>query len=81
MGFNVVRLPFSNEMLSLQHVPKHAIDYKLNPTLIDKTPLEVYDEVIDCLGIHGVTVVLNNHTTVGMWSGNNHFVYASIARF
>jgi len=69
MGFTVVRLPFSNEMLRINSVPDHAIDYSINPQLMDKSPLEVYDAVVDCLGLYGVSVVLNNHTTVGMWSG------------
>jgi len=69
MGFTVVRLPFSSEMLRVEAVPEGAIDYDLNPTLLGLTPLEVYDRVVEQLGAAGVAVVINNHTTVGSWSG------------
>jgi hypothetical protein len=76
MGFTVVRLPFSNEMLRLDAAclapgqqGSHAIDFDLNPSLRGKTPLEVLDAVVDGLGAAKVAVVLNNHTTLGMWSG------------
>jgi len=71
MGFTVVRLPFSSEMLRLgtAAVTPRAVDFGLNPALRGKTPLEVLDAVVDGLGAAKVAVVLNNHTTLGMWSG------------
>eukprot|EP00913_Durusdinium_trenchii_P003110 g2874.t1 len=69
MGFTVVRLPFSSEMLRIDGVPEGAIDYNINKDLEGLSPLQVYDRVIDELGAAGVTVVINNHTTVGAWSG------------
>lgn len=68
LGFNVVRLPFSNEMLRSQ-VPPAAIDFELNPGLRGLSALEVLDEVVQCLGRHRVAVILNNHTTYGEWCG------------
>eukprot|EP00928_Gymnodinium_smaydae_P093910 TRINITY_DN7827_c0_g1_i1.p1 TRINITY_DN7827_c0_g1~~TRINITY_DN7827_c0_g1_i1.p1 ORF type:complete len:463 (+),score=86.63 TRINITY_DN7827_c0_g1_i1:38-1390(+) len=68
LGFNVVRLPFSNEMLR-SSVPEHAVDFKQNPTLRGLSALEVLDETIRCLGRHRIAVVLNNHTTYGEWCG------------
>jgi len=69
MGFSVVRLPFSSEMLRIQEVPTGAIDYTVNKELEGLSPLQVYDRVIEELGSAGVTVMINNHTTVGAWSG------------
>lgn len=69
IGLTVVRLPFSNEMLTVREVPEGVIDYTLNPGLLGLSPLEVYDCVIDALGRVGVAVVVNNHTTIGSWSG------------
>ena len=43
MGFTVVRLPWSNEMLHTPKVPQGAIDYEENPELEGKSPLEVKD--------------------------------------
>lgn len=69
MGFTVVRLPFSSEMLRVERVPPGAIDYVQNKDLEGLSPLQVYDRVIEELGAAGVTVIINNHTTVGAWSG------------
>lgn len=71
MGFTVVRLPFSSEMLRVDEdqVPEGVINYALNPELRGLSPLEVYDRVVDELGSAGVAVVVNNHTTLGAWSG------------
>jgi len=68
LGFNVVRLPFSNEMLRSQ-VPAGIIDYEKNPTLQGLSALEVYDEVVRCLGQSHVAVIVNNHTTYGEFCG------------
>lgn len=68
LGFNAVRLPFSNEMLR-RAVPDGAIDFSLNPQLTGLSPIEVYDEVVRGLGRVGVVVVLNNHTTYGEFCG------------
>ena len=66
IGFNSVRLPFSNEMLyQFDQVPsKHLSE---NQWLIGKTPLEVFDEVISALTEQGLLVILNNHTTTSKW--------------
>jgi len=66
LGFNCVRLPFSNEMLR-NSVALGAIDFDKNPHLRGLSPLEVLDEVVRGLGRHSVAVVLNNHTTYGEW--------------
>jgi len=68
LGFSTVRLPFSNEMLRSQ-VGKGAISFKYNPQLEGLSALEVYDEVVRCLGKHGVAVIINNHTTYGEFCG------------
>lgn len=72
LGFTVVRLPFSNEMLRIDHqqvAASDAINYQLNSDLRHKGALEVYDAVVDCLGQHRVTVIINNHTTYGEFCG------------
>mmetsp|Transcript_10130 Transcript_10130/g.19552 ORF Transcript_10130/g.19552 Transcript_10130/m.19552 type:complete len:406 (+) Transcript_10130:3-1220(+) len=68
LGFNVVRLPFSNEMLR-SSVAAGAVNFALNPQLRDLTPLQVLDEVIHCLGRYRIAVILNNHTTYSEWCG------------
>ena len=68
LGFNTVRLPFSNEMLR-SHFAPGSIDYTINPSLDLGSALEVFDAVINALGRHQVVVVLNNHTSHSEWCG------------
>ncbi|NRA45705.1 MAG: cellulase family glycosylhydrolase [Oligoflexales bacterium] len=71
IGFNSVRLPFSNEMLheegpvSFEHLTK-------NPQLRGMSPLEIFDAVISALTNKGLLVILNNHTTIGKWCCNGN---------
>ncbi|MEU0053438.1 cellulase family glycosylhydrolase [Streptomyces sp. NPDC006309] len=65
-GINTVRLPFSNEMIHrTTAVPDSAV--AANPQLRGRTPLEVYDAVVDALSRDGFAVVLNNHTNTSRW--------------
>ncbi|MGW5420035.1 glycoside hydrolase family 5 protein [Streptomyces sp. NPDC003943] len=62
VGINSVRLPFANAMVhDTTPVPDSAVT--ANPQLKGKTPLQVFDAVIEALTADGFAVVLNNHTT------------------
>lgn len=65
-GFNSVRLTFSNHML---HDARMVDSRKIaaNPEFNDKTPLQLFDEVIKALTDAGIVVILNNHTTLSEW--------------
>ena len=65
MGFNTVRLPFSNAMIHADHVDNAHV--AANPSLFGKRPLEVFDAVIEELTRAGIAVIINNHTTHAMW--------------
>lgn len=66
IGFNGVRLPFSNQML--HRTTTVSSQYlAANPELWNKTPLQVYDAVVQALTDAGVVVILNNHTTLSEW--------------
>ncbi|MES4893158.1 cellulase family glycosylhydrolase [Streptomyces sp. NPDC096012] len=66
LGLNTIRLPFSNEMIhSTAPVPDAAV--AANPGLRGRTPLEVYDAVVDALSRSGFAVILNNHTNSSRW--------------
>jgi aryl-phospho-beta-D-glucosidase BglC (GH1 family) len=69
LGFNSVRLPFSNEML---HVTRPAAPDTIaaNPRLMGKTPIEIFDAAVEALTAAGVYVILNNHSTHAMWCCN-----------
>lgn len=71
IGFNSVRLPFSNQMLYEEDaVPDRHL--AKNPQLMGKNPLEVFDEVVSALSHHGLLVILNNHTTSSKWCCNGN---------
>jgi endoglucanase len=64
LGLNSVRLPFSNAMI---HDTRPVPDLPANPGLRGKTPLQVYDAVVERLTTRGFAVILNNHTTTSRW--------------
>ncbi|WP_369362510.1 glycoside hydrolase family 5 protein [Streptomyces sp. CG4] len=66
LGINTIRLPFSNEMIhSTAPVPDNAV--AANPGLRGRTPLEIYDAVVESLSASGFAVILNNHTNTSRW--------------
>ncbi|GAA0925898.1 cellulase family glycosylhydrolase [Kribbella koreensis] len=66
LGLNSIRLPFSNEMM---HDARPVTDASVaaNPELRGKTPLQVYDAVVQALTTAGFAVILNNHTNTTRW--------------
>lgn len=69
MGFNSVRLPFSNQAIHTT-APINPAHVSANPGLVGKTPLQVLDAVIQGLTDAGIVVILNNHTTSSEWCCN-----------
>ncbi|CAO1635811.1 unnamed protein product [Sympodiomycopsis kandeliae] len=66
LGINSIRLPFSNQMVQTTTlVPDHALG--ANPALRNKTPLEIFDAVVEALTKKGLAVILNNHTVRSIW--------------
>ena len=60
LGFNTVRLPFSNDVLTAGRMPQN-INYDINPDLAGKTSLEVMDMLIQGAGDRGLKVILDRH--------------------
>lgn len=66
MGFNSVRLPFSNEMLSIKEkVPQKYVS--ADSSLFNLTPLQVFDQIVKTLAAKEIFIILNNHTSIGKW--------------
>lgn len=66
MGFNTVRLPWSNEMYeSNPRVPDYAVT--ANPQLKGMHALQVYSIVVRELARQGILVVLDNHNSNAEW--------------
>ncbi len=79
LGFNTIRLPFSNEALRSETMPS-GINYDLNPDLDGKTSLEIIDNVVSYAGTLGLRIILDNHRNAagdsassnGLWYGEGY---------
>ncbi len=60
LGFNTIRLPYSNEMFDPNLKPQ-GIDYRLNPDLQGLSALQVMDKIITGAGKRGLKVLLDQH--------------------
>ncbi|KAI1083332.1 glycoside hydrolase family 5 protein [Whalleya microplaca] len=66
LGFNSVRLPYSDEMVMLNpHILPHLLT--ANPDLIGLRALDVYQAVVEAMTDAGIAVILNNHITTSTW--------------
>jgi endoglucanase len=60
LGFNTIRLPFSNQLLAPQSRP-NGIDYKLNPDLKGLSGLQIMDKIVAAARVLGLKVILDRH--------------------
>lgn len=60
LGFNTIRLPFSNEALNNGVMP-NGIDYSKNADLHGLTPVQIMDKVVDYAGKIGLKIILDRH--------------------
>ncbi len=60
LGFNTIRLPYSNELFDPGSTP-NSINYDLNPDLQGLSGLEVMDKIIAGAGERGLRVILDRH--------------------
>ncbi|KAM0819525.1 putative Glycoside hydrolase family 5 domain-containing protein [Seiridium cardinale] len=66
LGFNSVRLPYSDEMVMLNpHVLPHVLT--ANPDLVGLRALDVLEACITALTDEGIAVIVNNHITTATW--------------
>lgn len=75
LGYNVIRLPFSNAMLEPGALPAN-IDYALNPDLAELNSSQVMDKIVTGAGERGLKVILDNHrSTAGDGPQSNGLWY------
>ena len=60
LGYNTIRLPFSNQALEPNRYP-NSIDYSKNEDLRNLTSQEVMDKIIEYAGQIGLRVILDRH--------------------
>ena len=61
VGFNALRIPYSNEMLRVGSLPT-TINYSLNPDLAGLSPLQILDRIVLYCGQVGLRVILDRHS-------------------
>jgi endoglucanase len=61
LGFNTLRIPFSNQMLA-SGAATTSINYSANPDLQGLTPIQCMDKVISYAGQIGLKVFLDRHS-------------------
>ncbi len=71
MGFNSVRLLWSNEMYENDPVIDDPAVLAANPDLLGRTALQVFDAVVNALAAEGLLVILDNHTSDAGWCCSN----------
>ena len=77
LGYNVIRLPFSNAMLDSKKKPT-GINFAENPDLVNLTALEVMDRIITSARERNIRVILDNHrSTAGGGPESNGLWYTS----
>lgn len=70
LGFNSVRLPWSNQMYETNPVVSDAA-VSANPSLKGKHALDVFDAVVSALTAQGLAIILDNHVSIAGWCCNN----------
>jgi len=60
LGFNTIRLPYSNELFDAASKPKD-IDYSVNPDLKGLNGLGIIDKIVDYAGQIGLRIMLDHH--------------------
>ncbi|MGF7174992.1 cellulase family glycosylhydrolase [Azospirillum doebereinerae] len=71
LGFNVIRLPFSDAMLDSGRMPT-GIDYAKNPDLRGLTSLQVFDKIIAYAEKTGMKIILDHHRSGDGASANEN---------
>jgi len=60
LGFNIIRLPYSNALLRSKKEP-NGIDFYKNSDLKGLSGLEIMDKIVAYAGVIGMRVLLDNH--------------------
>lgn len=78
LGFNTIRLPFSNDTLRSTATPN--INFGANPDLQGLTAMQVMDKIVDYAGQIGLRIILDHHrndsgagaSANGLWYDSQH---------
>jgi aryl-phospho-beta-D-glucosidase BglC (GH1 family)/cellulase/cellobiase CelA1 len=79
LGFNTIRLPFSNDTIHSTAMPS-GIDFSKNPDLQGLTALQIMDKIVAYAGEIGLRIILDHHrndsgpgpSPNGLWYDGQH---------
>jgi aryl-phospho-beta-D-glucosidase BglC (GH1 family) len=75
LGFNTVRIPYSNQMFDEGSLPV-GIDFEKNPDLEGLTPLEILDKIVSYAGEINLAIILDHHRSeAGVGAAENGLWY------
>ncbi|WP_268995482.1 cellulase family glycosylhydrolase [Microvirga roseola] len=75
LGFNTIRLPFSNQLFDPASRPS-GIDYSMNPDLAGLDGLQILDKIVEYAGRIGMRIILDHHrSSTGAGSSENGLWY------
>jgi len=60
LGFNTIRLPYSNQLFDAGSMP-NGIDFSKNPDLQGLNGLQIMDKIVDYAGQIGLRILLDHH--------------------
>ncbi|KAH8683207.1 glycoside hydrolase superfamily [Tricladium varicosporioides] len=66
LGFNSVRLPYSDEMVTLNPLISRDLLLK-NEDLVGGRALDIFEAVVEAMTNEGIAVIPNNHITQATW--------------
>ncbi len=69
LGFNTIRLPFSDQLFDAGSVP-NGIDFSKNPDLQGLSGLQIMDRIVDYAGQIGLRILLDHHRSAAGNSAN-----------
>ncbi len=77
LGFNTIRLPFSNQLFDAGSTP-NGIDYAKNPDLVGLNGLQILDKLVAYSGQVGLRLILDHHRSeAGAGAEGNGLWYTS----
>ncbi len=77
LGYNTIRLPFSNEVLNPGVMPT-SIDYNKNPDLVGLNSIQIMDKIIAGARARSLKIILDNHrSNAGVSAQENGLWYTT----
>ncbi|SIO34822.1 Aryl-phospho-beta-D-glucosidase BglC, GH1 family [Singulisphaera sp. GP187] len=63
LGFNTIRMPFSNAIFNPANVP-NSINFSLNPDFQGLSSLQILDKIVSYAGQLGLRIILDHHSAL-----------------